>query len=133
MTKEITKLINKLHFLSAKFHMFHWNVHGKDFLSYHALFEESYKQMIEQKDMLAEYLRMNKVKIIIDFAEVAALSKSFKLPLKAEGMLEEALSDYKSILKDYEAIKTDKVLESIISIILPEISKKIYLIESILI
>ena len=133
MSKEVTKLINKLHFLSAKFHMFHWNVHGKDFLSYHALFEASYKQLIDQKDMMAEYLRVNKTVVVLDFTEISAMAKSFKMPSKAEDMLKEALADYKSLLKDYEKIKPDKVLEALISEILPEVSKKIYLIESILI
>lgn len=132
MSKAILTLINKLHFVSSKMHMFHWNVHGKDFLSYHAFFEEAYKELLEQKDALAEYLRVSKVKIVIDFNEVANHAKTFNIPAKADDMLTEALHDYKSLLKDYESIKPDAVLEAIISEILPEINKKIYMMQSIL-
>lgn len=129
----ILKLINKLHFVSSKLHMFHWNVHGKDFLSYHKFFEEAYAELLEQKDVLAEYLRVSKTKVIIDFEDVAKQSKTFNIPVKAEDMLEDALKSYKALLKDFESIKPDAVLEAIISEILPKLNKKIYFIQSILI
>ncbi len=132
MEKSILNLIAKLHFTSSKFHIFHWNVKGKDFLSYHKFFEESYKELLEQKDKLAEYLRYSSKKVEIDFKAVFEMSKSFKLPSKAEDMLKDALKDYKEILKDYQALKTDAVLESIVSDILQELEKRIYFIQSIL-
>lgn len=132
MKANILKLINKLHFVSSKLHMFHWNVVGKDFLSYHEFFEESYKELLEQKDKLAEYLRFTDEKAIINFSEIANMFADFTLPAKAELMLKDALTDYTSLLKDYEELVTDPVLEAIVSDILQEIEKKIYFIKSIL-
>ena len=132
MKANILKLINKLHFVSSKLHMFHWNVIGKDFLSYHEFFEESYKELLEQKDKLAEYLRFTDEKAVINFSEIERMSADFTLPEKAEGMLKDALKDYKSLLKDYEELVMDPVLEAIVSDILQEIEKKIYFIQSIL-
>jgi starvation-inducible DNA-binding protein len=132
MEKNILKLISKLHFISSKLHMFHWNVVGKDFLSYHEFFEEAYKELLEQKDKIAEYLRFSSKKAEINFEDVLQMSKGFKIPKNAEDMLKDALKDYNSLLKDYEDLKKDPILDAIVSDILQEIEKKIYFIQSIL-
>jgi starvation-inducible DNA-binding protein len=132
MEKGILQLISKLHFISSKLHIFHWNVTGKDFLSYHEFFEEAYKELLEQKDKMAEYLRFSSKKADIDFKAVLEMAKGFKIPSKAEDMLKDALKDYNSLLKDYEALKKEPVLEAIVSDILQELEKKIYFIQSIL-
>ena len=132
MEKGILQLISKLHFISSKLHMFHWNVVGKDFLSYHEFFEEAYKELLEQKDKMAEYLRFSSKKAEIDFDAVLKMAKGFKIPEKAEDMLKDALKDYKSLLKDYEDLKKEPVLEAIVSDILQELEKRIYFIQSIL-
>jgi starvation-inducible DNA-binding protein len=112
--------------------MFHWNVVGKDFLSYHEFFEEAYKELLEQKDKIAEYLRFSSKKAEINFEDVLQMSKGFKIPKNAEDMLKDALKDYNSLLKDYEDLKKDPILDAIVSDILQEIEKKIYFIQSIL-
>lgn len=136
MTTQILALINKLHFNSTKLHMFHWNVVGRDFLSFHKLFEESYLELLEFKDQMAEYLRFKeKGQAIVDFQKVAELAKGFKIPAKAEEMLKSGLESYVDILKDFKALdvaEKDLVLDAIISDILKALEKKIYFIQSIL-
>ena len=132
METNIVNLINKLHFFSSKLHMFHWNVTGKDFLSYHEFFEESYKELLEQKDQMAEYLRFSEKKAVIDFVQINELAEGFKIPETAEEMLSDALIDYKNLLDDYQSLVHEPVLEAIVSDILKELEKKIYFIQSIL-
>jgi starvation-inducible DNA-binding protein len=134
MEKKILNLINKLHFVSSKMHMFHWNVTGKDFLSYHKFFETSYRELLEQKDQMAEYLRFSGFSPVINFEAVTKMAESFVMPKTAEKMLEDALKDYHSVLADYtdKSFGEDPVLDAIISDILKDLEKKIYFIKSIL-
>jgi starvation-inducible DNA-binding protein len=132
----ISKLINKLHFVSSKLHMFHWNVKGPNFISYHEFLEEGYKQIIEQKDKIAEYLKFKNINqnVLIDFNEVAKLNQNFTIPKKAEEIMQETLNEYKSLLQDYSNIleEADKILEAIISEAEMDIQKQIYILQSIL-
>jgi starvation-inducible DNA-binding protein len=132
MTQQILNLINKLHYTSSKFHMFHWNVRGKDFLSYHEFFEEAYKELLEQKDSLAEYLRFQGEAVVMDFKTIAESFNGFEVPKDAEAMLEIALKDYTNILQDCEKLEKDQILDAITSDILMQVSKRVYFIKSIL-
>lgn len=132
MEKSLQDLINKLHTYSTKLHMFHWNVTGRDFLSFHAFFEEAYSELTEQKDTIAEYLRFKGFTPMIELDKASSFAKDFKMPEKAEGMFEIALKDFKDLLNSYESLKPDKILEAVISEILPKLEKRIYFMSSIL-
>jgi starvation-inducible DNA-binding protein len=128
--KQILGLINKLHFVSAKFHIFHWNVKGIDFIPLHMFFESAYKEIIEQKDRLAEYFRLNNKKAVIDFNEVANLAKEFTVGDDVKEMLANALSEYKIILEMYNKLERDTLLDEVISDAVKAMSKRMYFIQS---
>lgn len=130
--KEISNLINKLHFVSSKIHMYHWNVSGANFLSLHKFFEESYKDLLEFKDELAEYLRFKKLPALIDFNQVSALSKNFTIPAKSSEMLTDVLKEFESLIADYSNLKGGVDLEGLESNVILALQKRIYFIQSIL-
>lgn len=132
MEKKLSLFVNKLQLISMKIQMFHWNVTGKDFLSYHAFFDEAYTELSSFKDSIAEFLRYKKIPAILDFNEIATLSKGFKLPSSALEMLKETLTLYKALEKDLLSMEKDVMLEIIISEILPTINKKIFFVQSII-
>ena len=132
MEKKLSLLVNKLQLISMKIQMFHWNVTGKDFLSYHAFFDEAYKELSSFKDSIAEFLRYKKMPAILDFNEIAKLSKGFKLPSNALEMLKETLTLYKELEKDLLSTEKSGTLEVITSEILAKINKKIFFVQSII-
>lgn len=132
MEKNIITIINKLQLASIKIQMFHWNVVGKDFLSYHEFFDDAYKELSGHKDTMAEFLRYKKELALIDFEWIAKTGKGFKLPKDAKGMLAEMLEDYKEIEKDFVSLEKDEVLDAIVSAILPDLEKRIFFTQSIL-
>lgn len=128
--KQISTLINKLHFVSAKFHMFHWNVTGIDFIPLHMFFESAYTEVIEQKDRLAEYFRLTNRKAIINFEEVASLAKGFTVPENVKDMLANALAEYKEFMELYSKLERDIMLDEVISDAVKAMSKRMYFINS---
>jgi starvation-inducible DNA-binding protein len=132
MEKKLSLFVNKLQLTSMKIQMFHWNVTGKDFLSYHAFFDEAYKELSSFKDSIAEFLRYKKLPAILDFNEIAKLSKGFKLPSNAFEMLKETLALYKELEKDLLSMEKGGALEVITSEMLAKINKKIFFVQSII-
>lgn len=132
MSHGLQKLINNIYFFESKLLMYHWNITGKDFLSYHKLLEESYREMAEHKDLLAEHLRYEGTGIVLDFQAVAQMAGNFTLPGNASDMLQDALMGYTSLISDYDQLEKDIVLDAIVSDIVKELEKRVYFIQSIL-
>jgi DNA-binding ferritin-like protein len=132
MSHGLQQLINQIYFFESKLLMYHWNVTGKDFLSYHKILEESYKEMAEHKDLLAEHLRYERVGVVLDFNSVSQMGANFTLPGTASEMLQDALSGYKSLISEYDKLEKDIVLDAIVSDIVKELEKRVYFMQSIL-
>lgn len=132
MSKGLQPLINRIYFFESKLLMYHWNVTGMDFLSYHKFFEEAYKEMAEHKDYLAEHLRYEKTSVIIDYSSLSKLAERFSLPSRANEMLKDALSEYNFLIAEYNKLEKDMMLDAIISDIVKELEKRVYILQSIL-
>lgn len=75
---ELHKVLAAQHVLYQKLRNFHWNIEGKHFLDLHEFFEESYNELSEDIDVIAERIRSLGVKTEGNFSkylEAAAIKE----------------------------------------------------------
>lgn len=94
------KQISNLAVLYFKLHNFHWFVSGKEFFTYHKLFEELYNEATELVDQFAERLLSIKgtpVSTMKEFLQLSNISEGGKetCPVEISKVL---ISDYSTIV-----------------------------------
>lgn len=57
LSDSLIKSLADVYTFSLRLKYYHWNIEGKDFLSYHNLFDEIYKDVYQSIDTLAELIR----------------------------------------------------------------------------
>ncbi len=92
----LQKYLSNLAVLNVKLHNIHWNVVGKYFMNVHNFTEETYDELFEAFDAVAELLKMKGQYPLSSIAEY--MEKTDIEELKAQ--------DFKS-LDSYEIVKAD--------------------------
>jgi starvation-inducible DNA-binding protein len=88
--------------LFQKTKIFHWNVTGSHFLSYHELFDKQAGEITETIDAIAERIRALGERVKATLAESvksSSLKEQDKLEVLAEDMIKELLKDHEEIIR----------------------------------
>jgi starvation-inducible DNA-binding protein len=110
MSNELSKDLLRL--LASNFSLymmslnFHWNVEDSRFSQLHEFFEENYKDLAEQNDLIAERIRQLGSKVpatLKNFLKDTILEEG-KPNLSASQMLKQFASSYETIIKHMKQI-----------------------------
>ena len=85
---------------------YHWNMVGDNFFSFHKLLEEQYNDLAEASDLIAERMRMLKMKAPGTMAEFLKLSclKEGKSSLSQHAMVKELARDHELMVEQLHAL-----------------------------
>lgn len=105
-----------LHVLYIKTRKFHWDVSGPSFKEYHEFFEEQYKALEEEIDLVAERVRQlggRPVATMADFIKESSLKEDHDGHIKTQEMFKRLLADHEQIIRELrdDVKTTDEELE----------------------
>jgi starvation-inducible DNA-binding protein len=92
-----------LHVLYIKTRKFHWDVAGPSFKEYHEFFEEQYKALEEEIDLVAERVRQlggRPVATMKDFLDVTSLKEDYDGHIDTPEMFKRLLADHEQIIRE---------------------------------
>ena len=72
---ELKQLLFDTYNLYFKMQLYHWNIHGINFIELHKFFEEQYNNLAGAVDQLAEHMRFHKIRLDIDLMTIAEQSR----------------------------------------------------------
>lgn len=141
--EEVSQLLNKVlsneYVLYTKLRNFHWNVVGPQFQDHHKFFEDTYNEVEENIDDVAERIRTldrRPASSMKEFLEYASLEESFRTDMKPKEMLEELVQDYSTLISEFRGHishlqETEDVgTEDFLTGMLQEYEKKLWMIKS---
>lgn len=102
----LRKLLANTYALVLKTQNYHWHVTGPHFRTYHLMFEEQYKQLFVNTDLLAERIRALGEKAPASFEEFIKLSelKAGDSSTGVTHMIQDLVHDYQKINHMIKAI-----------------------------
>lgn len=92
-----------LHVLYIKTRKFHWDVSGPSFKEYHEFFEEQYKALEEEIDLVAERIRQlggRPVATMADFIKVSSLKEDHDGHIHTQEMFKRLLGDHEQVIRE---------------------------------
>lgn len=92
-----------LHVLYIKTRKFHWDVSGPSFKEYHEFFEEQYKALEEEIDLVAERVRQlggRPVATMADFIKESSLKEDHDGHIKTQEMFKRLLADHEQVIRE---------------------------------
>ncbi|MBO0947844.1 MULTISPECIES: Dps family protein [Fibrella] len=118
--KQDNELLNAfladLHVLYIKTRKFHWDVSGPSFKEYHEFFEEQYKELEEEIDLVAERIRQlggRPLATMADFIKTSSLKEDHDGHIKTQEMFKRLLADHEQVIRELrdDVKTTDEELE----------------------
>lgn len=103
----LKRLLADSYFAMLKAHKFHWNVEGPQFITLHALFGDIYTDLFGAVDVVAEGIRMLKVKApgsFSEFEKLTEITESASTFTSSEGMIKGLLADQEKLAKCAEEV-----------------------------
>ncbi|MGE3319787.1 MAG: Dps family protein [Candidatus Berkiella sp.] len=92
--------------LYLKTQNYHWNVVGPHFATFHAFFEEQYKELAEAVDEIAERIRAlgdNAPGTFTEFGELKTISEA-KAKIDAFSMIKDLIESHEAMIKNLHLI-----------------------------
>lgn len=99
--EKLNVYLSNLAVLNVKFHNLHWNLVGKQFVQLHQFTEESYDNLFEQYDTVAELLKMRNLfplARLSDYLKVATVNELDSNEVSVDVVLSTLDHDFKLML-----------------------------------
>lgn len=109
LSKSLSEVLATTYILYLKTQNFHWNVEGLNFYALHKMFEKQYEELAEAIDVIAERIRLYKVKAPATMKEFLHLSHLKEASsTTSKDMIDELYSDHQAL----SSLLSQKIVEA---------------------